>query len=342
MSESSPIIHLGNAKIFQRENLVLNNVDFTVNAGEFVYLVGRTGSGKSSLMRTLYGDLPLVEGEGVAAGFDLRKLKRRQVPYLRRKIGIVFQDFQLLGDRNVNDNLTFVMRSTGWKDKKGMESKVQEVLEKVGLGNKGYKMPHELSGGEQQRVSIARALVNDPELVLADEPTGNLDPETTAEIVDLLYTISHGGRCVIMATHDYTHMKKVNARVVRCDDGKLLEVSAEPVGVGDSPQRHRAIEKTPRRADCVTFSRCCMHLYVDPLDRLLRHTCKAPGPSRLPAIRSAQADHVHPKTKSTTFRAFRTLQKRSSSTRVRASIAEPSAGTLMQACMLKRIASGSS
>ncbi|MGV9012442.1 MAG: cell division ATP-binding protein FtsE [Flavobacteriales bacterium] len=229
MAESTPIIQLTNARIFQRENLVLNNVDLTVNAGEFVYLVGRTGSGKSSLMRTLYGDLPFVEGEGQVAGFDLRKLKRRQVPYLRRKIGIVFQDFQLLGDRNVNDNLTFVMRSTGWKDRKGMEGKAQEVLEKVGLGNKGYKMPHELSGGEQQRVSIARALVNDPELVLADEPTGNLDPETTAEIVDLLYTISHGGRCVLMATHDYTHMQKVNARVVRCEDGKLLEVSAEPV-----------------------------------------------------------------------------------------------------------------
>jgi cell division transport system ATP-binding protein len=226
MAASSPIIELHDARIFQQENLVLNHVDLTVHAGEFIYLVGRTGSGKSSLMRTLYGDLPFKEGEGHVAGFNLRKLKRRQVPYLRRKIGIVFQDFQLLGDRSVNDNLTFVMRSTGWKDRKAMEAKVQEVLEKVGLGNKGYKMPHELSGGEQQRVSIARALVNDPELVLADEPTGNLDPETTAEIVELLYTISHGGRCVLMATHDYTHMQKVNARVVRCEDGKLLELGA--------------------------------------------------------------------------------------------------------------------
>jgi cell division transport system ATP-binding protein len=229
MSTSGPIIELHDCRIFQRENLILNNVDLTVHAGEFIYLIGRTGSGKSSLMRTLYGDLRLMEGEGHVAGFDLRTLKRKQVPYLRRKIGIVFQDFQLLGDRSVNENLMFVMRSTGWTDTKAMDNRIQEVLDKVGLGNKGYKMPHELSGGEQQRVSIARALVNDPELILADEPTGNLDPETTEEIVDLLFSISQGGRSVIMATHDYTHMKKVNARVVRCQEGKVLENSTAPV-----------------------------------------------------------------------------------------------------------------
>ena len=230
MTTDGPIIELNAARIFQRENLILDDVSFSVRKGELIYLIGRTGSGKSSLMRTLYGDLPLTQGEGHVCGYDLRKLKRREVPYLRRKLGIVFQDFQLLSDRNANANLVFVMESTGWKDRKEIDARVKEVLEQVGLGNKGYKMPHELSGGEQQRVSIARALVNRPELILADEPTGNLDPETTGEILDLLYTISQFGSSVIMATHDYTHMKKLNARVVRCEGGKLLEKTAEVAG----------------------------------------------------------------------------------------------------------------
>jgi cell division transport system ATP-binding protein len=222
----SPIILLHGVRIFQRENLVLNNVDLSVQKGEFLYLIGRTGSGKSSLMRTLYGDLPLKEGEGHVCGFDLSKLKRSQVPYLRRRIGIVFQDFQLLTDRTVKQNLLFVLKATGWSDTKRMDERVAQVLEKVSLANKGYKMPHELSGGEQQRVSIARALLNDPELILADEPTGNLDPETTGEILDLLFDISRSGRSVIMATHDYSHMKKFNTRVVRCENEQLLELSA--------------------------------------------------------------------------------------------------------------------
>lgn len=231
---AEPIIELHGARIFQRENLVLNNLDLTVYKGEFIYLIGRTGSGKSSLMRVLYGDLPLTEGEGHVAGHDLRRLKRKQVPFLRRKLGIVFQDFQLLGDRSVNENLSFVMRATGWTDAKAIDRKITEVLDSVGLSNKGYKMPHELSGGEQQRVSIARALVNDPELVLADEPTGNLDPETTEEIVDLLYAISRSGRSVLMATHDYTHMKKLNVRVIRCEEGRLLELTAAPAEQGSA------------------------------------------------------------------------------------------------------------
>ena len=222
---TEPIIQLHSVRIFQRENLILNNVDLALHKGEFVYLIGRTGTGKSSLLRTLYGDLELTEGEGHVAGFDLRKLRRKDIPLLRRRIGIVFQDFQLLSDRSVNDNLIFVMKATGWKEQRKMDHRINELLESVGLANKGYKMPHELSGGEQQRVSIARALINDPELILADEPTGNLDPETTEGILDLLHRISQQGRAVLMATHDYSHMKKYTSRVIRCEDGKLLELS---------------------------------------------------------------------------------------------------------------------
>jgi cell division transport system ATP-binding protein len=203
---------------------VLSNVNLSVRKGEFIYLVGRVGSGKSSLIKTLNAQIPLKSGIGLVAGYNLSKIKRREIPYLRRKIGIVFQDFQLLIDRSVNENLEFVLKATGWKNKKEIEARIGEVLEKVGLGLKGYKMPHQLSGGEQQRVVIGRALLNDPDIVLADEPTGNLDPETSEGIVRLLMDISKTGRAVVVATHNYTLLKKFSAKTIKCDDGKLLEV----------------------------------------------------------------------------------------------------------------------
>ncbi|HKL39752.1 MAG TPA: ATP-binding cassette domain-containing protein [Cryomorphaceae bacterium] len=217
------IVEIKDAKIFQGDHLVLSDVNIQLDKGDFVYLIGKTGTGKSSLLKTLYGALPLKEGEGHVGDFDLKKLKRSQVPYLRRKLGIVFQDFELLTDRSVNDNLLFVLKATGWKNKSEMKERMQEVLEKVGLGTKGYKMPHELSGGEQQRVAIARALLNDPDLILADEPTGNLDPNTTEEILNLLNTISKSGRAVLMATHDYVHMKKFSSRVIRCEGNTVID-----------------------------------------------------------------------------------------------------------------------
>lgn len=218
-----PIIELKGVKVFQKEHLVLNSVDLKVMKGEFVYLIGKTGSGKSSLLKTLYGELQLDEGEARVGEIELHNLKRKQIPTLRRHLGIVFQDFQLLSDRNVGDNLRFVLQATGWKDKKAMADRIQLVLDKVGLGTKGYKMPHEISGGEQQRVAIARALLNDPEVILADEPTGNLDPSTTEGILDLLFEISSSGRAVLMATHDYSHMKKFSSRTIVCADGKVTE-----------------------------------------------------------------------------------------------------------------------
>jgi cell division transport system ATP-binding protein len=219
-----PIIELRNVNIYQGKSLVLQNVNLTVSKGEFVYLVGKTGTGKSSLLKTLYGELELTEGEGTVAGFSLRGMDWKKVPFLRRKLGVVFQDFQLLTDRNVNENLRFVLKATGWKDIKLMDEKIADVLDKVGLKSKGFKMPFELSGGEQQRVDIARALLNSPELILADEPTGNLDPETSDEIMQLLFQISKDyNTAVVMATHDYMVVNKFKARTIRTEGGKIID-----------------------------------------------------------------------------------------------------------------------
>lgn len=222
MAES--IVSLSNAKIFQGENLILQDVNINVNKGEFVYLVGKTGTGKSSLLKTLYGDLPLKEGDGMVAGYDLRQMNWKKVPFLRRSLGVVFQDFQLLTDRNVHENLKFVLKATGWKDNKLMEEKINDVLDKVGLKSKGFKMPFEMSGGEQQRVDIARALLNSPKLVLADEPTGNLDPETSDEIMQLLFQIAKDfNTAVIMATHDYIVINRYPARMLKTERGYVYD-----------------------------------------------------------------------------------------------------------------------
>ena len=217
------IIELNSVNVFQQKHLVLSNLELRIEKGELVYLVGKNGSGKSSFLKTLYGELKLQEGEATVAGHDLNKLTRKKIPFLRRKIGIVFQDFQLLSDRTVNNNLKFVMKATGWKNKKEINEGIQVVLEKVGLGNKGFKMPHELSGGEQQRVAIARALLNDPEIILADEPTGNLDPETSLEIMNLLVSISQNDKAVLIASHDYNLMRKFPGRVLKFENETITE-----------------------------------------------------------------------------------------------------------------------
>ncbi|HEX3008950.1 MAG TPA: ATP-binding cassette domain-containing protein [Bacteroidales bacterium] len=222
--EKEASIKFTEADILQGDHAVLRNVNLTINKGEFVYLIGKVGSGKSSLIKTIYAEIPLTKGEGEAAGFDLRKLKKSQVPYLRRRLGIVFQDFQLLTDRSVFANLEFVLRATGWKNQAEIKKRVEDVLEKVGVANKGYKMTHQLSGGEQQRVSIARALLNEPEIILADEPTGNLDPEASEEILKLLMEISYNERTVVMATHNYTLLKRFVARTLKCEKGQLEEI----------------------------------------------------------------------------------------------------------------------
>jgi cell division transport system ATP-binding protein len=222
MSES--IISIRNANIYQGNNLVLQDVNLNIDKGEFVYLVGKTGTGKSTLLKTLYGELPLKEGQASVVGYDLRTITWKTVPYLRRNLGVVFQDFQLLTDRNVNDNLKFVLKAIGWKDERLMNEKINDVLDKVGLKSKGFKMPFEMSGGEQQRVDIARALLNSPKLILADEPTGNLDPETSDEIMNLLIQIARDyGTAVVMATHDYIVIQKYPARMVKTEGGRVLD-----------------------------------------------------------------------------------------------------------------------
>ncbi|AWG25715.1 cell division ATP-binding protein FtsE [Flavobacterium kingsejongi] len=221
---SQPVLFLRNANIYQEKNLVLSNVNVEVNSGEFIYLIGKTGSGKSSFMKTLYADLPLTEGEGSIVDFDLASLKEKNIPYLRRKIGIVFQDFKLLPDRTITANLEFVLKATGWTDKQEIQLKIDEVLDKVAMKSKALKMPHQLSGGEQQRIAIARALLNDPELILADEPTGNLDPQTSAEVLQLLREINQNGKTIIMATHDYALLMKFPSKTLKCDDSMIFEV----------------------------------------------------------------------------------------------------------------------
>ena len=216
------IVELRHVNIYQGTSLVLQDVNISIEKGEFVYLVGKTGTGKSSLLKTLYGDLGLTQGEGTVAGFNLKEMDWKKVPFLRRNLGVVFQDFQLLTDRDVNNNLKFVLKATGWKDEKLMDEKIADVLDKVGLKSKGFKMPFEMSGGEQQRVDIARALLNSPKLILADEPTGNLDPETSDEIMQLLFQIGKDyGTTIIMATHDYIVINKFPARMIKTEKGKV-------------------------------------------------------------------------------------------------------------------------
>ena len=222
------LVSVSTANIYQGSNLILQNVNFTVGKGEFVYLVGKTGAGKSSLLKTLYGELPLKEGEATVAGFDLRKMDWKKVPYLRRTLGVIFQDFQLLTDRNVQENLRFVLKATGWKDEKLISEKINDVLDKVGLKNKGFKMPFEMSGGEQQRVDIARALLNSPKLILADEPTGNLDPETSDEIMQLLFQICKDyGTSIIMATHDFIVINRYPGRMLTTERNRLFDSNNE-------------------------------------------------------------------------------------------------------------------
>ena len=221
---SNPVLQLKDVSIYQGGNLVLSDVNVEVNKGDFVYLIGKTGSGKSSFMKTLYADLKLTHGEGNIVDFDLKTLKENDIPFLRRKLGVVFQDFKLLTDRTINNNLQFVLQATGWTDKSKMQARIEEVLDKVGMKTKGFKFPHELSGGEQQRVAIARALLNHPELILADEPTGNLDPQTSVEVMEVLQDINKNGNTILMATHDYALLLKYPSKTLKCDENAVYEV----------------------------------------------------------------------------------------------------------------------
>ncbi|SFR52986.1 cell division transport system ATP-binding protein [Robiginitalea myxolifaciens] len=219
-----PVLSLKSVAVFQKESMILNGISLDIRPGEFVYLIGKTGSGKSSFMKTLYADLPLKEGNGRIVGFNLKTLREEDIPFLRRKLGIVFQDFKLLPDRNVHENLKFVLKATGWKEADKMKERIDTVLDKVGMKTKGFKFPHELSGGEQQRIAIARALLNDPELILADEPTGNLDPQTSVEVMKVLQEINKAGRTILMATHDYALLLKYPSKTLKCDGSKVFEV----------------------------------------------------------------------------------------------------------------------
>lgn len=230
---SDPIIQVRDASIFQEDSTILSNINFDIEKGELVYLVGRTGSGKSSLLKTLYADLPLRLGEIQVVGFDIKQIKRSEVPYLRRKLGIIFQDFQLFNDRTVAENLYFVMKATGWKEKSKMKSRMAEVLMRVGLGSVDNKMPHQLSGGEQQRVVIARALINEPLILMADEPTGNLDPEVSHGIFKLFLEINKSGTAIIMATHNYNLVKNHPARILKCENGHLYDSVKDEVILQD-------------------------------------------------------------------------------------------------------------
>lgn len=237
MAENS-VLEYRDVTIRRAENVIIRHTDLQINAGDLVYLIGRVGSGKTTLLKTIYADVPISDGEAHFGKFDLRRIKRRQIPYLRREMGIIFQDFRLMHDRTIEDNLSFVLRATGWSDKREISHRIDEVLTKVGMDHKGYKLPHELSGGEQQRMVIARALLNKPKLILADEPTGNLDPETGDQIFQLFRKITEGGTAVIMSTHNYEMMRKYPSRILKIEDEQLHEMTVRtPVEEQESTER---------------------------------------------------------------------------------------------------------